>query len=67
MVWSFFCYSLFKDYRVKKIIKAVESNIYDLLGREAVQGRPIPFKIFVGTLVLGVTFFVLINLIQLVL
>ena len=51
---------------MKKFFKEVSSNIYDLLGEEAIKGRPLLFKVFVGTIVLGVTFFVLFNLIQLV-
>ena len=52
---------------MKKLIKTVENNICDLLGDETIKGRTISFKILVGILVLGITVFVLFNLVQLAL
>jgi hypothetical protein len=49
---------------MKKIMENVDYNICSLLGNAATEGRPLSFKIIVGTLVMTVTTFILVNILK---
>jgi hypothetical protein len=52
------------DQLMKKIMENVDYNICSLLGNAATEGRPLSFKIVVGTLVMTVTTFILVNILK---